>query len=102
AEADAVLIRRESFSPPQERMEAEPPLVAQPPRQLPFELERAVQTGRTPGPAELCPHCDEALPQGRIVVYCPSCGGNVTSRACPECGTALDTAWRHCITCGHR
>jgi len=104
--AEAMLLRRDAYAPPLPRPEAvapaaEPPPapIAAPTRQLPFELESAA-----PGPArgDLCPHCHEPLPVGRTVKFCPFCGGNATSRACPQCGTALETAWRHCITCGYR
>ena len=81
AAADEILLRREAFAPP----------VSQP---EPVALPDVTGTA--------CPHCDQPLPTGRVVAFCPFCGGNVTTRACPQCGTALETAWRHCITCGHR
>jgi len=89
AAASEVLLRREAFAPPAGPVEpraAEPARV----RQLPDVAVTA------------CPHCDEPLPRGRVVAFCPFCGGNVTTRACPQCGTALETAWRHCITCGYK
>lgn len=97
AAADEILLRREAFAPPVGRPAVQQPAPA-PGRELPFELEH--QTPAVVGTA--CPHCDEPLPQGRIVAFCPFCGGNVTTRACPQCGTALETAWRHCITCGYK
>lgn len=103
--ADAVLLKREAFAPPVEApAEPEPPAALPVPgRQLPFEFEQTRAAAATPNePSPSCPHCDQALPGGRMVVYCPFCGGNVTTRACPECGTALETAWRHCITCGYK
>ncbi|MSR07230.1 MAG: hypothetical protein EXR93_09225 [Gemmatimonadetes bacterium] len=105
AAADAVLLRREAFAPPAEAA-AEPDAPAEtlvPVRQLPFEFDKTTETaGKDANSRASCPHCDETLPGGRLVVYCPFCGGNVTTRACPECGTALETAWRHCITCGYK
>lgn len=47
-----------------------------------------------------CPHCGQALPEGRGVTFCPYCGENLTIRRCPACSTELDAAWRFCITCG--
>jgi hypothetical protein len=98
AAADAIRLRREAFAPPLDAQDPAAQPVTGPTRQLPFELDQA-----NPALAgNACPHCDQSLPQGRVVAFCPFCGGNVTTRACPQCGTALETAWRHCITCGHR
>jgi hypothetical protein len=115
AEIDAVLVRRDAFAPPAMPAAATPappassapateqarPEEPEPPggRSLPFEFESshpaAVRT-------DLCPHCEKPLPSGRVVKFCPFCGGNATSRACPKCGTSLEAGWRHCVTCGYR
>ena len=51
---------------------------------------------------ETCPQCSGRLPTGRVINFCPHCGGNVKVRDCPQCGTPLDLDWRHCVSCGYR
>jgi len=95
-------------SPPRERHWGRP-------RPIPFVLETPVAAGepgsdepaRTPASVPAnggeCPQCNGALPAGRVVNFCPHCGGDVKARDCPECGTTgLELEWRHCISCGHR
>ena len=75
------------------------------PRPLPFMLESdtpARAPAAVPAGGGECPQCSGALPAGRVVNFCPHCGGDVKVRDCPECGTGLDLEWRHCISCGHR
>lgn len=52
--------------------------------------------------ADRCHHCREPLfpPPGRPIIFCPFCGQRHQPFNCPRCGTELDSAWRHCITCG--
>jgi hypothetical protein len=47
-----------------------------------------------------CRYCSAALPDNRAVVFCPSCGHNLTVQHCPACNTELETGWKFCITCG--
>lgn len=47
-----------------------------------------------------CRSCQQPLPAGRPVRYCPYCGAGQESRPCPTCGESLDADWRFCITCG--
>ena len=47
-----------------------------------------------------CRYCGSALPEDRAVVFCPSCGHNVTVQHCPACNTELEVDWKFCITCG--
>lgn len=47
-----------------------------------------------------CRFCDNTLPQGRTVTFCPYCGMDLTKRRCPACSTELDVTWRYCVTCG--
>lgn len=47
-----------------------------------------------------CRYCGAGLPEGRDVVYCPTCGHNLTVKHCPACNTELEVAWKFCITCG--
>jgi len=51
----------------------------------------------TPMSAERCAH---QVPAGRKAVFCPWCGERLIPFTCPRCQTELDSAWRHCITCG--
>jgi hypothetical protein len=47
-----------------------------------------------------CPYCAQALPGGRAVRYCPSCGINLRIRRCPGCSTEIESEWKFCVTCG--
>lgn len=58
-------------------------------------LEHATQA--TP---HCCRFCDNKLPQGRAVTYCPYCGMDLTKRRCAACSTELEVNWRYCVTCG--
>jgi len=51
-------------------------------------------------PGQKCRYCGSALPEDRGVVFCPSCGHNVTVQHCPACNTELEVDWKFCITCG--
>jgi Double zinc ribbon len=59
----------------------------------------------TPGPVvpqagERCRSCNEVLPAGRAITFCPHCGQNVTTTNCPACGSELEVGWKFCPTCG--
>jgi hypothetical protein len=47
-----------------------------------------------------CRYCGGSLPDGRRVLFCPSCGQNLMVQRCPACGTELEIHWKYCITCG--
>ncbi len=47
-----------------------------------------------------CRYCGGTLPDGRRVLFCPSCGQNLMVQRCPACGTELEIHWKYCITCG--
>lgn len=47
-----------------------------------------------------CRYCSAALPAGRMVVFCPSCGQDLSIRNCPACGSELELGWRFCVSCG--
>ena len=47
-----------------------------------------------------CRYCDNKLPQGRAITFCPFCGMDLTKRQCPACSTELDVNWKYCVTCG--
>jgi hypothetical protein len=49
-----------------------------------------------------CRYCDNKLPQGRAITFCPHCGLDLTKRQCPACSTELDVHWRFCVTCGRQ
>jgi hypothetical protein len=51
-------------------------------------------------PMETCTECHRPIPSGRQVVFCPWCAKRLIPFTCPRCNTELDSAWRHCITCG--
>lgn len=48
-----------------------------------------------------CVFCEEHLPAGRRVRFCPHCGGDQRLRPCPRCEAVLERGWRYCISCGH-
>jgi hypothetical protein len=50
--------------------------------------------------AGACRYCGGILPDGRRVLFCPSCGQNLMVQRCPACGTELEIHWKYCITCG--
>ena len=54
----------------------------------------------TPEAGERCPSCNEVLPPGRAITFCPHCGQNVTTAHCPACGSELEVGWKFCPVCG--
>jgi len=57
-------------------------------------------TSTTSSAAGACRYCGGTLPDGRRVLFCPSCGQNLMVQRCPACGTELEIHWKYCITCG--
>ncbi|MDB4877114.1 MAG: Double zinc ribbon [Gemmatimonadetes bacterium] len=53
-----------------------------------------------PEAGDRCRACDEVLPPGRPITFCPHCGQNVTTMNCPACGSELEVGWKFCPTCG--
>lgn len=53
-----------------------------------------------PSPGQRCGACNEVLPAGRPITFCPHCGQNLTTVNCPACGSELEVGWRFCPTCG--
>jgi hypothetical protein len=47
-----------------------------------------------------CAQCDGLLPSGRVVNFCPHCGGHHVPTRCPACGSEIEASWRHCVSCG--
>lgn len=70
------------------------------------------KVGPAPGPADAvggerrtdgvrrCGFCDATLPAGRLIRFCPYCGGDQTRRPCASCGESLEQGWRFCVACG--
>jgi hypothetical protein len=54
----------------------------------------------TPAPGERCRACNEVLPPGRPITFCPHCGQNLTTMHCPACGSELEVGWKFCPICG--
>ncbi|HEY4306213.1 MAG TPA: zinc ribbon domain-containing protein [Gemmatimonadaceae bacterium] len=54
----------------------------------------------TPHEDERCRSCNEVLPVGRPITFCPHCGQNVTTLNCPACGSELEVGWKFCPVCG--
>jgi predicted RNA-binding Zn-ribbon protein involved in translation (DUF1610 family) len=71
-------------------------------RGAPSSTPRSAQTAAPAAAdaASACRYCGVSLPDGRRVLFCPSCGQNLMVQRCPACGTELEIHWRYCITCG--
>jgi hypothetical protein len=61
---------------------------------------RIPDAGIIPKEGDRCRACDEKLPVGRAITFCPHCGQNLTMVNCPACGTELEIGWRFCPVCG--
>jgi hypothetical protein len=79
------------------------------PRQSPISLSPKPARSRprskaVPAPAEntpdRCRRCTGTLPSGRVINFCPQCGYNLTLRHCTDCGSELESDWKHCVSCG--
>ena len=114
--AAATAERRAATPPPTSGtfvQRATPPLptVAAPPASVASEpspnLARQTGAASPPGSGSLVPRlgdrcraCDDELPAGRAITFCPHCGQNVTVTNCPACGSELEIGWRFCPACG--
>ena len=47
-----------------------------------------------------CGLCGRVLPTGRVVNFCPHCGGSQVLTRCPACQSETEAGWRHCVSCG--
>ncbi len=63
-------------------------------------MARATDAGGTAFSGRSCVYCEQALPSGRVVKFCPACGRDLQSVPCPSCGADLEAGWRYCIDCG--
>lgn len=87
---------------------APPPAATAPPAAAAAEPPRSSTAVTTPGgaraitpqPGETCRSCNEVLPPGRPVTFCPHCGQNLTTLNCPACGSELELGWKFCPVCG--
>ncbi|MEP6492621.1 MAG: zinc ribbon domain-containing protein [bacterium] len=94
---------------------SELPPVGMPPARTPTPIAtiaaapRLAGSGPVPVPAtatmvpavgERCRACDQELPAGRAITFCPHCGQNVTTVNCTGCGSELELKWKFCPTCG--
>jgi hypothetical protein len=83
---------------------APPPPVAAAPESAPVTSAAAAPGAPEPARPEVrqaaCPDCQQQTPPGLQVVFCPWCGKRLVPFTCERCQTELDSAWRHCITCG--
>jgi hypothetical protein len=50
--------------------------------------------------ASECWRCNEPLPAGVAVRFCPHCGASQVVVPCPECVAPLQPAWKFCVQCG--
>ena len=64
------------------------------------EQSRSGAKAITPQPGERCRACNEVLPPGRPITFCPHCGQNLTTMNCPACGSELEFGWKFCPICG--
>ena len=69
--------------------------------------EEGLAAAQAAGPSAVtveagCPYCAQALPQGRTVKFCPSCGLNLLARRCPGCSAEIEQGWKFCVTCGRK
>ncbi len=83
-------------SPPRASAAAPPPEV-EPAKGAPAALTSMMNAAAVP---EGCRFCGGTLPDGRMVVYCPHCGNNLSVSRCPACGSELEKGWKFCATCG--
>jgi hypothetical protein len=101
--ARRLLAGSEAYAPP--TLHPAPPDGAPSPPPLPGRSRATEEDveGAVEGAAEEpCPYCDAELPKGRVLFYCPFCGGNLKGVRCPDCGTELEVGWLYCITCGRK
>jgi RNA polymerase subunit RPABC4/transcription elongation factor Spt4 len=90
-----------------------PPTVQAPkapprPAAAPVPTPTALSASRSPigsravvaNAGERCRYCNELLPPGRTITFCPHCGQNLTVVNCEACGTELEVGWKFCPICG--
>ena len=89
-----------AFAPPDHLGSKEEPAAALPElpsfEPLPDSRPAGVSGHRIPD----CGLCGRPLPTGRVVNFCPHCGGSQGLTRCPACQSETEAGWRHCVSCG--
>jgi Double zinc ribbon len=70
------------------------------PSATPVSQPTIAQRPVMPQAGERCRTCNEVLPPGQPITFCPHCGQNITTLHCPACGSELEVGWKFCPTCG--
>jgi hypothetical protein len=89
--------------PVPERTDPAPPprQAVRPPAAAPSPRPRASAAPAAPAvSAGRCGLCEQPLPAGEGVRFCPFCGGAARPVPCGECGEELRPGWRFCAACG--
>ena len=84
------------------------PRAASAPSPPPPKAASRISSSRSPigsravvaGAGDRCRYCNELLPDGRTITFCPHCGQNLTVVNCEACGTELEVGWKFCPVCG--
>jgi hypothetical protein len=79
---------------------AKPAAASETPRTSPTIAAGSGVRSIVPQPGERCRSCNEVIPPGRALTFCPHCGQNLTTVNCPACGSELELGWKFCPTCG--
>ncbi len=83
-----------AFAPPDHMIDLAAPEA--PPADLP-ELSRESNSSDL---TSHCAQCGGLLPPGRVVNFCPHCGGPRLFARCSACRNQVEAGWRHCVSCG--
>lgn len=83
-------------APPLSPPRPAPRPVAPPARPLDATATAGTPRASRPG----CRYCGQALPDGREIRFCPSCGQNLLVQRCAACSAELEAGWKFCVTCG--
>ena len=92
-----------AFAPPDHSGRLSMEEAATTPPELPSVEPRGVeaQSARAGGDRlARCGLCGRGLPIGRVVHFCPHCGGSQGLTRCPACQSETEPGWRHCVSCG--
>ena len=93
-----------AFAPPghsgrpsvKEEAPASPPKLRSP---KPLRADAESAGARGDGIAQ-CGLCGWEFPTGRVVNFCPHCGGSQVLTRCPACQSVTEPGWRCCVSCG--
>jgi hypothetical protein len=87
-----------AYAPPDQRYA--PALATNGSHQRDAPPQKSSKVPKERSDAANCRGCGGKLPTGLPVKFCPHCGAGQTPTKCPQCRTALEHSWRHCVTCG--